>query len=114
MNRRKLTESSDSKTDFYAKNQKAGIALVSAAVSAFGSGILGIYILVWIWEADDSAILGLIPGLFAGVVVGIGWSRNLLSKNYSSLKVIIYSLLAALFISGFFVIIYTLITIGKP
>ena len=114
MNRKKLTESPESKTDFYTKNEKAGIVLASAGFSAIGSGILGIFILAWIWGASDSAVLGLIPGFFTGFFVGIGWSVNLLSKSYPSLKVIIYSLLAALFISGFFVIVYALIIIGQP
>jgi len=94
--------------------QNASVVAVCAITSALGSGVLGFFILVWVWGAYESAVLGAFIGFFVGLVVGISWSIYLLGKRCATLKVIMYALFMALLISGLFVVVSTIIIGGLP
>jgi uncharacterized membrane protein len=87
---------------------------ISAIISAFGSGVFGIIIGTWGWGLWENATIGVFPVFVVGLIIGIRWPIKLMAKDYANWKAITYSLLTALLVSGFFVIVTFLLLEGLP
>lgn len=98
----------------YPKARKIAVVVISAIVSALGSGIFGLFIGMGVWGMEENATFGAFIGFVVGLVVSICRSIKLLANNYPSWKAIIYSLLMALLISGLFVVFSNLLIVGSP
>lgn len=96
------------------KTHKNVVVAISAIISAFGSGIFGIFIGVWGWRLWENATIGALPGFVVGLIVGIRRPIKLMAEGYANWKTIIYSLLMALLISGLFVVVTFLLLEGLP
>jgi len=96
------------------KFHKNAVVVISAIISAFVSGIFGIFIGVWGWGLGENASVGIFPGFVVGLIVGMRWSIKLIADGYASWKAFTSSLSMALLISGLFVVVTFLLLEGLP